>query len=67
MLSSAGEEIGTVTSGCMSPYLRTNIGMAYLQRGFAKVGTDVLLEVRKKRYPGKVAKMPFVPAKYFSG
>lgn len=66
MFNSDGEEIGVITSGCVSPYLRNNIAMAYLKKGYTKVGTEVHVEVRKKRYQGAVSKMPFVPAKYFT-
>ena len=67
MFNRTGEEIGVVTSGCVSPYLHTNVAMAYLKKGYTKAGTEVQVEVRKKRFEGSVTKMPFVPAKYFSG
>lgn len=67
VFSSDGEEIGVVTSGCVSPYIRSNIAMAYLKKGHTKVGTEVHVEVRKKRFQGAVTRMPFVPAKYFTG
>ena len=62
-----GEKIGNVTSGCPSPTLGKNIAMAYIKDGFHKAGTDVEVMVRGKKRKAKVAKMPFVPSKYWKG
>nr|QGJ83602.1 aminomethyltransferase [Opalina sp. OP10] len=53
------EEIGYVTSGTMSPILKKPISMGYINKGYHTNDTDVLFEVRGKKYPGKVSKMPF--------
>lgn len=60
-------EIGRVTSGGFSPTLGHPIAMAYLSADFATVGTEVEVEVRKKRLPAKVAALPFVPHRYYRG
>ncbi|WP_305928798.1 glycine cleavage system aminomethyltransferase GcvT [Qipengyuania benthica] len=60
-------EIGRVTSGGFSPTLGHPIAMAYLSADFAAVGTEVEVEVRKKRLPAKVAALPFVPHRYYRG
>ncbi|KAK9472398.1 uncharacterized protein V1510DRAFT_365676 [Dipodascopsis tothii] len=59
--------IGTryITSGIHSPTLQKNIAMGYVSRGYTKTNTPVLVEVRGRRNKGQVAKLPFVPAKYY--
>lgn len=59
------ELIGETTSGCPSPSLKVNVSMGYVQTPFAKNGTKVKIEVRKKMIEAEVSKMPFVPSKYF--
>jgi aminomethyltransferase len=57
---------GKITSGCPSPCLpKQNIAMGYVQRKRAKNGTALQLQVHKKLVPATVAKMPFVPTKYY--
>lgn len=63
MLFAAGE----VTSGCPSPCLKMNVAMGYVDVAFAKNGTAIQVEVRKKAIPATVSKMPFVPTNYYSG
>lgn len=58
---------GEVTSGCPSPCLKMNVAMGYVDASFAKNGTAIQVEVRKKAIPATVSKMPFVPTKYYSG
>lgn len=62
----AGEKLlGKLTSGIPSPSLKQNIAMGYIQSPYAKVGTKVKLEVRKKMVDAEVSKMPFVPNNYY--
>jgi len=61
----SGEQIGEVTSGVPSPSLGFNVSMGYVDRSFVKKGTAVQFEIRKKRVDAEVAKMPFVPARYY--
>jgi len=42
-----------------------NIGMAYIQTGFHRAGTEIRIKVRNKLQEGVVVKMPFVANKYF--
>jgi aminomethyltransferase len=58
-------EIGEVTSGCLSPSLKKNIAMGYVDAKFAKLGTPVVIDVRNKKYEAEVVKMPFVPHSYY--
>uniref|UniRef100_A0A3P8V0P4 Aminomethyltransferase n=1 Tax=Cynoglossus semilaevis TaxID=244447 RepID=A0A3P8V0P4_CYNSE len=67
ILSPDGRVIGEVTSGCPSPCLKKNIAMGYVESAFAKNGTSIQVEVRKKAVPATVSKMPFVPTNYYSG
>ena len=39
--------------------------MAYVAPKYADVGTPIAVEVRGKLLPTKVAKMPFVPQRYY--
>eukprot|EP00934_Nitzschia_sp_Nitz4_P009243 Nitzschia sp. Nitz4//scaffold218_size35881//5463//6859//NITZ4_007788-RA/size35881-processed-gene-0.8-mRNA-1//1//CDS//3329542262//9233//frame0 len=62
----AGETlIGTVTSGTYSPCLKVPIAMGYVTSDNAKVDTDIMVKVRNKMQPAKVAKMPFVESRYY--
>lgn len=62
---SGKQELGSVTSGCPSPSLGTNIAMGYVPATSSKVGTPLQLQVRGKMVPATVAKMPFVPTHYY--
>jgi len=52
------EKIGTVTSGTMSPMMKTGIGMAYLNKGYWKAGTEIYIKVRNKKLKAKIVKLP---------
>jgi aminomethyltransferase len=67
IVSSDGEKIGNITSGCPSPTLGKNIAMGYIKDGFHKSGTEVEVVVRGKKRKAQVTKMPFVPTKYWKG
>ena len=54
-----GNVIGNVTSGTMSPCLEKGIGMGYVPRLFAKSGTQIHIQVRKKAIPATIVKLPF--------
>jgi aminomethyltransferase len=54
-----GERQGLVRSGTMSPTLGIAIGTCYLPTAAAKEGTAIELEIRGKRVPATVVKMPF--------
>lgn len=53
-----GNQIGEVTSGTMSPSMKIGIGMAYLNRGFWKEGTEIFIAVRDKKLKAKLVKAP---------
>jgi len=54
-----GAASGEVRSGTMSPTLGIAIGTAYLPLAAAKEGTEFEVEIRGKRLPAVVQKMPF--------
>jgi aminomethyltransferase len=54
-----GERSGDVRSGTMSPSLGIPIGTAYLPTAAATPGTQFEIEIRGKRIPAVVEKMPF--------
>ena len=60
LLNQAGEPVGVVTSGTMSPMLEQGIGMAYVDTAFSSPDTPLLLEVRRKQIPAVVQRPPFV-------
>ncbi|HEY5597595.1 MAG TPA: glycine cleavage system aminomethyltransferase GcvT [Kiloniellales bacterium] len=60
----AGRRIGVVTSGGFGPTANGPIAMAYVETASAAPGTPVLLIVRDKPMPAKVASLPFVPHHY---
>ncbi len=57
-----GPAIGQVTSGGFGPSVNGPVAMGYVPSEFASVGTKVFGEVRGKRMPVEVVKLPFVPA-----
>jgi aminomethyltransferase len=54
-----GESSGKVRSGTMSPTLNIPIGTAYVPIDSAKEGSELEIEIRGKRIPARVEKMPF--------
>ncbi|MES2359454.1 MAG: glycine cleavage system aminomethyltransferase GcvT [Gemmatimonadota bacterium] len=58
-VSCDGAASGEVRSGTMSPTLGIAIGTAYLPLAAAKEGTEFEVEIRGKRLPAVVQKMPF--------
>lgn len=55
-----GRTIGHVTSGSMSPTLGENIGLGYVETGYAPVGTRIAVEIRGKGTGAQVVRTPFV-------
>ncbi len=54
-----GNKIGTVTSGTMSPSLKTGIGMGYVPSACSHPGDIIFVNIREKLLKAKVVKMPF--------
>lgn len=54
-----GERLGKVTSGSPAPYLKKNIGMAYVPTEFANEGQQIQIDVRGKLVGAQIVKTPF--------
>ncbi len=55
-----GNTIGKVTSGTQSPSLGKAIGMGYVDKKFAAIGSEIFISIRDKNIKAKVVKIPFV-------
>jgi glycine cleavage system T protein (aminomethyltransferase) len=53
-----GEQIGEVTSGTLSPSLNWGVGMAYLLTARAKIGAEIDIEIRGRKFPATIEKKP---------
>lgn len=53
------EKVGVVTSGSPAPYLKKNIGLAFLPPQFAIDGQEIKIDVRGKHLGAKVVPTPF--------
>ncbi|MFT6925912.1 MAG: aminomethyltransferase [Psychromonas sp.] len=60
-------KIGIVTSGTFGPSIGMPVAMAYVNTDFSSIDTVIFAEVRTKKLPMTVVKMPFVAAHYFRG
>ena len=54
-----GEVVGKVTSGSPAPYLKKNIGMAYVPTESASEGQQIQVDVRGKLVGAQIVKTPF--------
>ena len=54
-----GNRIGIVTSGSPAPYLKKNIGFAYVPSEFAIEGQEIQIDVRGRPVNAKVVRTPF--------
>ncbi len=56
---SENREIGTVTSGALSPSMRGGIGLGYVQSRYAQPGQEVDIEAKDREFAAKVVDIPF--------
>lgn len=54
-----GNKIGRVTSGTQSPSFQKAIGIGYVEKAFAKEGTEIFIEIRNTKVKAVVARFPF--------
>jgi len=54
-----GEKCGLVTSGSPAPFLKKNIGLAFVPTRFANVGQEINIDVRGKHLAAKIVPTPF--------
>jgi aminomethyltransferase len=57
--TSHGVPVGTVTSGSFAPFLRRNVGLAYLPAPLSQPGTPFEIDVRGRSEPATVVPKPF--------
>ncbi|MEE2931533.1 MAG: glycine cleavage system aminomethyltransferase GcvT [Bacteroidota bacterium] len=60
IFSSNKEEIGTITSGTMSPTLKQAIAMGYIKSEYSKTDELVYVKIRDKYLKAKITSFPFV-------
>ena len=53
------DRVGRVTSGSPAPFLKKNIGFAYLPVEFAKAGQAIQIDVRGRLIAAEIVKTPF--------
>ena len=58
-VSIGGKFQGRVTSGSPAPYLKKNIGMAYVPPEHSAPGGEIQIEIRGKLVPARVVSLPF--------
>ena len=51
--------VGNVTSGSFAPFLKTNIGLAYLPTANSSIGTEIEIGIRDRRSRARVVQTPF--------
>lgn len=56
----AGNTIGKVTSGTMSPVLGIGVGLGYVATEHAGTGADIFIDVRGKALKASVSKLPLI-------
>ena len=64
IFSSDDNEIGFVTSGTFGPSVNAPVAMGYVKSEFSEIGTSIQLEVRGKKYGGKISELPFYKKSY---
>ena len=65
IFSLENNEIGIVTSGTFGPSVNAPVAMGYINPNYAKEGTLLQLEIRGKKYGGKITNLPFYKKRYF--
>lgn len=54
------EIIGKITSGTQSPTLNKSLGFALIDEKYAKIGTELVVQVRRRQVKAKVVITPFL-------
>lgn len=67
LFDAEGNKIGTVTSGTFGPTVGKPVAMAYVETAFSALDTVVYAEVRGKKLPMTVSRMPFIEQRYYRG
>jgi aminomethyltransferase len=64
IVTSTGEAIGRVTSGCFGPSAGAPVAMGYVATAHSRPGTLLEADQRGRRLPVRVVDLPFVPHSY---
>lgn len=59
IVDEAGNKIGVVTSGTMSPSTKKAIGLGYVPTEKSTIGSEIFIEVRNKALKAEVVALPF--------
>jgi aminomethyltransferase len=59
VVSIGGKPAGRVTSGSPAPYLKKNVGMAYVPTACKAPGTEISIGIRANQAPARIVPMPF--------
>ncbi|MBA3805203.1 MAG: glycine cleavage system aminomethyltransferase GcvT [Acidobacteria bacterium] len=54
-----GERRGRVTSGSPAPFLKKNLGLAYVPTEYGEVGREIQIDVRGRAVGARIVKTPF--------
>ncbi len=58
ILNPAGDQVGEVTSGTMSPSMNAGIGLGYVRPEFTEPGTGLRIEIRARQLRAEVVGLP---------
>ena len=53
------KKVGSVTSGSPAPFLKKNIGLAFVPVEFANIGQEIKIDVRGKHLAAEIVPIPF--------
>ena len=67
LFDGADNKIGVVTSGTFGPTVGKPVAMGYVATEFSALETVVYAEVRGKKLPMTVSRMPFIEQRYYRG
>ena len=58
------QQVGFVTSGMYSPILNKPIGLGYVEIDRTKIGTQLTIDIRGRKFPATIVKPPFYKRDY---
>jgi aminomethyltransferase len=67
LIDEDGRALGRITSGGFGPTTGAPVAMGYVETAWAQPGTKLGASLRGKVHPVEVAKLPFVPQRYYRG